>query len=1255
MSQDVVSLKDAVSAAVEQGRAELNRLDDMVDELFGGFAKVLAGSRTESPLAGRLGEFARAIPRDLRRHLDRERDALGSFNIAFFGRTGVGKSTLLSAFGELDGEHVSPGASDWTTEVQHVEWRGCRLYDTPGINGWGRTESRENLEAEARRAVEIADVVLLCFDNQSQQAMEFEKVASWVRDHGKPVIAVLNVRNPRWRHPAKVPEARRRNLSEAVRQHTDNIRTELAQIGLPDTPIVAIHSRRALFARATTPFHGPAQKDFLHEREEFGTDYLTRWSNFGTLEQLIATSIDEGGADLRLSSLREDVRARCRRGVDDLEALAVEIEQAADVLEQQVAALFAVIGYPDEAERAKWLHDSGADLVDLSEQARGRPYTSSDKGTLDRTVRYLADSHLAVCGRQAHAKADALIRSAFDEGTVVGESEFGTAVFDEESVAAAVSSIWADRRAFLQRELDVAVDHADTHRTMAAVRTATILGSEGDSVIGKVVQGGGIAVGLGALAVPLLWNPAGWVLGAAAVASIGIGGQIQQYFGKRMSDEAEERARTARAQAIADSQHAVDHTFGEYTNALVRDSREDAWKLVGPGIAESLRTAVELRTTACRMATIVGVVRDAADSIGSVPAATDVLPRAQRRMADIRTDLIRILLGEDWLTDPEAGHRTRESDPAIQQMYDSRHENDRNRLRHAISAAWSAPSAAGIRSWREDLDDAALTNPRLLEVAGAFWRVDRARPAFTVMGDYNSGKSSLIRRILVENGQVSGTSLDIRALPATDVARRYEFPRFDLVDTPGLQSGRADHDTRAFDAVAGAALVFVVVHVNLLVGNTGLLEQIARGSDTIAAKGGRMVFLVNRCDELGVDPLTAPEAFLNLQDRKREELRAAFAGRSIEIDDDRIHCLSGDPFGLVGSDSAAGSHDFDEHRLWDGVTPLIDAIADLSDEQLTAATTAAAFDTAVTHLKRHEQDLRRQRDVAADELRRVEPMMEVLRVALDDAVILVDSLHEEVRRIVYASCSKAKSAAHTISRKDGKKLDELVGSWWKDPQLEAELKKYLADAATKVDEWYGEHNSAIGREGRAAQFQLSHDITEGFQAVDNAVLEDVAEGAGVVAGAAAPIVKALGTRDAVYAIGKQFGHKFKPWGAVKGGAKVAKVGVVLSAVAAAVDAGMMAHDVWKSSEYKDCQNAATQRIDEQAAELIESIARGEAGTGPLSYIEAKKSELDGVLAAYDNAASSITERIDFLSARVAVVENLLESADNLTGTHGRPA
>ena len=65
----------------------------------------------------------------------------------------MGKSTLLSAFGELDGAAVSPGESDWTTSVESILWRGCRLYDTPGMNGWGGRKSRDELEAAARKAV----------------------------------------------------------------------------------------------------------------------------------------------------------------------------------------------------------------------------------------------------------------------------------------------------------------------------------------------------------------------------------------------------------------------------------------------------------------------------------------------------------------------------------------------------------------------------------------------------------------------------------------------------------------------------------------------------------------------------------------------------------------------------------------------------------------------------------------------------------------------------------------------------------------------------------------------------------------------------------------------------------------------------------------------------------------------------------------------------------------------------------------------
>ena len=71
--------------------------------------------------------------------VDRNRAVLSTFNVVSRRRTGAGKSTLLSALGRLDGELVSDGHSDFTTEVRSLDWNGCRLYDTPGINGWGRT------------------------------------------------------------------------------------------------------------------------------------------------------------------------------------------------------------------------------------------------------------------------------------------------------------------------------------------------------------------------------------------------------------------------------------------------------------------------------------------------------------------------------------------------------------------------------------------------------------------------------------------------------------------------------------------------------------------------------------------------------------------------------------------------------------------------------------------------------------------------------------------------------------------------------------------------------------------------------------------------------------------------------------------------------------------------------------------------------------------------------------------------------------
>jgi hypothetical protein len=447
--------------------------------------------------------------------------------------------------------------------------------------------------------------------------------------------------------------------------------------------------------------------------------------------------------------------------------------------------------------------------------------------------------------------------------------------------------------------------------------------------------------------------------------------------------------------------------------------------------------------------------------------------------------------------------------------------------------------------------------------------------------------------------------------------------------------------------------VFVVVHINLLVGNTSMLEELSRGSERIAAKGRRMVFLVNRCDELGVDPLTAPEAFLNLQDHKREELRAAFAARSIEVGTDRIHCLSGDPFGLVGDDATAEPGHFEENRLWDGVSALTSTLSALSGEQMSAAASSAAFDAAVTDLRRHQHTLHHAQADSTKDLGRSEPVIATLRAAVSDAAVLESSLRENARRMVGRHSVAAKSAVVGLDRKDGQKLQDLVESWWKSPQFKANLERYRADAAHKLDEWHSDHISAIGREMRAAEFQVAPEFAAEFKARGNAQYEDLTEGAGTVAGAAALLAKALGNRDAVYAIGKRlFDHKFKPWGAVKGGVKVARVGAVLGAVAAAADAASMAIDLRKAGEHKQQQDSALQVIDETAAGILDQIVHGEQEEGPVGYLEQWTRELEALLDEHLDRASSISERMDSAKAQAEVAGALIAAADELNGTSG---
>lgn len=333
-------------------------------------------STNTTQLAEQLSSLFKKRNKQIKEIFDRQQQTLFTFNIVLFGRTGVGKSSLIEAFAQGNGATVSRGESDWTTEVRPLEWHSCLLFDTPGISGWGRTKSRLELEECAQLAVEIADVVLVCFDSQRQQAAEFQKVADWIQKYGKPVVAVLNQRNSRWRMPTLVPIASaRRSLSQSIVQHTSNIRDELGKIGLVGVPIVAISTKRALFARATEPFQGPDSETLKKHRSQYGIEQLENWSNFPALESLIIEAISQDAVGLRLGMLREKGCGVLRELIDELVYWCEKARDASNICEGFIEGTLRIVGYPpsdDTSSRKSFRNSrSDADLITNLEQLRG--------------------------------------------------------------------------------------------------------------------------------------------------------------------------------------------------------------------------------------------------------------------------------------------------------------------------------------------------------------------------------------------------------------------------------------------------------------------------------------------------------------------------------------------------------------------------------------------------------------------------------------------------------------------------------------------------------------------------------------------------------------------------------------------------------------------------------------------------------------------------------------------------------------------
>lgn len=193
------------------------------------------------------------------------------------------------------------------------------------------------------------------------------------------------------------------------------------------------------------------------------------------------------------------------------------------------------------------------------------------------------------------------------------------------------------------------------------------------------------------------------------------------------------------------------------------------------------------------------------------------------------------------------------------------------------------------------------------------------KPIVTVFGAYDTGKSSLIRRILVDAALDIPDWLTISARHETFEVSSVEVDGYVLRDTPGLAVGATDargerNTAIADDAIALTDVAIVVVTPQLA---TGELERLKSLVD-VGWLTGTLWFVISRFDEAGVEADGDLPGYVELANRKVQELRESL-GLDAAVP---VHVVSQDYSQLAGSERHVGRDVWELSREWDGMEVL---------------------------------------------------------------------------------------------------------------------------------------------------------------------------------------------------------------------------------------------------------------------------------------------------------------------------------------------
>ena len=362
-------------------------------------------------------------------------------------------------------------------------------------------------------------------------------------------------------------------------------------------------------------------------------------------------------------------------------------------------------------------------------------------------------------------------------------------------------------------------------------------------------------------------------------------------------------------------------------------------------------------------------------------------------------------------------------------------------------------------------------------------------PRMAFVGPFDAGKSSLIKRLCVDQGVEPPTNLIISGEPSTTTVDEIQAGEWTLVDTPGLDTENEHHGRLARKAALESERTLLLVLPNLWTEGSetaSLISELAPGT---------LDFVLSRADK----PLVTPtaDAIQSWAQQKEAELR--IRSDALGHPDARVFVVSADPRGRVANREADRTR-FDATRDWDGVatieailaepcSPGLRTLAERRTVRLEVEEALIESHKALSEAERLQTEARDAVDLHDQRLTDLEAMQSQARAQLRDALELAArSGHPEtaIPRITIAVDDWFTSTAtdlKSVAREwqlDFEPWSINLASMITEPRVEPST----SDSAEDFNEWFD-----VGAEQARSRFEASTTMRDGHTA-DTQILND---------------------------------------------------------------------------------------------------------------------------------------------------------------------